>query len=72
MKIILEKDLHILNTNRELKKVFENKALFDVRKNKNLRQLIGGNIIEKKAANNQQIYQRKMFTVCFKFKDTLF
>ena len=72
MKIILEKDLHILNTNRELEKVFENKALFDVRKNKNLRQLIGGNIIEKKAANNQQIYQRKMFTVCFKFKDTLF
>ena len=72
MKIILEKDLHILNTNRELEKVFENKALFDVRKNKNLRQLIGGNIIEKKAANNQQIYQRKMSTVCFKFKDTLF
>ena len=72
MKIILEKDLHILNTNRELEKVFENKALFDVRKNKNLRQLIGGNIIKKKAANNQQIYQRKMFTVCFKFKDTLF
>ena len=72
MKIILEKDLHILNTNRELEKVFENKALFDFRKNKNLRQLIGGNIIEKKAANNQQIYQRKMFTVCFKFKDTLF
>ena len=52
MKIILEKDLHILNTNRELEKVFENKALLDFRKNKNLRQLIGGIIIEKKAANN--------------------
>ena len=47
IKIILEKHWHILNVNPELKKLFENKSLLAFRKNKNLRQLIGGNTIEK-------------------------
>ena len=48
IKTILGKHWHILNVNPELKKVFENKPLLAFRKNKNLRQLIGGNTIEKK------------------------
>ena len=48
IKTILEKHWHILNVSPELKKVFENKPLLNFRKNKNLRQLIGGNAIEKK------------------------
>ena len=47
IKTILEKHWHILNVNPELKEVFENKPLLAFRKNKNLRQLIGGNTIEK-------------------------
>ena len=45
IKTILEKHWHILNVNPELKKVFENKPLLALCKNKNLRQLIGGNTI---------------------------
>ena len=37
----------MLNVNPQLKKVFENKPLLPFRKNKNLKQLIGGNTIEK-------------------------
>ena len=48
IKTILEKHWHILSVSPELKKVFENKPLLNFRKNKNLRQLIGGNAIEKK------------------------
>ena len=48
IKTILEKHWHILNVSPELKKVFENKPLLNFRKNKNLRQLIGGSAIEKK------------------------
>ena len=44
---MLEKHWHILNVNPELKKVFENKPLLAFRKNKNLRQLIGGNTMVK-------------------------
>ena len=36
-----------MNVNPELKKVFENKPLLPFRKNKNLRQCIGGNTVEK-------------------------
>ena len=47
IKTILEKHRHILNVNPKLKEVFENKPLLAFRKNKNLRQLIGENTIEK-------------------------
>ena len=47
IKSILEKHWHTLNVNPELKKVFENKPLSAFHKSKNLRELIGGNTIEK-------------------------
>ena len=47
IKTILKQHWHILNVNPGLKKVFENKPLLSFRKTKNLRQLIGGNTIEK-------------------------
>ena len=58
IKIILEKHWHILNVNPELKKLFENKSLLAFRKNKNLRQLIGGNTIEK----NKKLLTTNKFT----------
>ena len=58
IKTILGKHWHILNVNPELKKVFENKPLFAFRKNKNLRQLIGGNTIEK----NKKLLTTNKFT----------
>ena len=47
-----------MNVNPELKKVFENKPLLAFRKNKNLRQLIGGNTIEK----NKKLLTTNKFT----------
>ena len=47
IKTILEKHWHVLNVNPEYKKVFKNKSLLALRKNKNLRRLIGGNTIKK-------------------------
>ena len=58
IKTILEKHWHILNVNPKLKKVFENKSLLAFRKNKNLRQLIGGNTIEK----NKKLLTTNKFT----------
>ena len=55
---MLEKHWYILNVNPELKKVFENKPLLAFRKNKNLRQLIGGNTIEK----NKKLLTTNKFT----------
>ena len=54
IKKILEKHWRISSVNPELKKVFQNKPLLAFHNNKNLRQLIRGNTIEKKqkAANN--------------------
>ena len=47
IQTILKKHWHILNVNPELKKLFENNPQLAARKNKNLRQLTGGNAIEK-------------------------
>ena len=47
-----------MNVNPELKKLFENKSLLAFRKNKNLRQLIGGNTIEK----NKKLLTTNKFT----------
>ena len=47
-----------MNVNPELKKVFENQPLLAFRKNKNLRQLIGGNTIEK----NKKLLTTNKFT----------
>ena len=58
IKTILWKHWHILNVNPELKKVFENKPLLAIHKNKNLRQLIGGNTIEK----NKKLLTTNKFT----------
>ena len=58
IKTIIEKHWHILNVNPELRKVLENKPLLAFRKNKNLRQLIGGNTIEK----NKKLLTTNKFT----------
>ena len=58
MKTIIEKHWHILNVNPELRKVLENKPLLAFRKNKNLRQLIGGNTTGK----NKKLLTTNKFT----------
>ena len=58
IQTILKKHWHILNVNPELKKLFENNTLLAARKNKNLRQLIGGNTIEK----NKKLLTTNKFT----------
>ena len=58
IKTILEKYLQILTVNPELKKVFENKPVLAFRKNKNLRQLTGGNATEK----NKKLLTTNKFT----------
>ena len=58
IKIILEKHWHILNANPEPKKISENNLLLVFRKSKNLRQLIGGNTIEK----NKKLLTTNKFT----------
>ena len=73
IKSILEKHWHILNVNPELKKVFESKPLLAFRKYKNLKQLIGGNTVEK----NTKLLTTKKFTnrkcsPCFSNSGTLF
>ena len=73
IKSILEKDWHILNVNPELKKVFESKPLLAFHKYKNLKQLIGGNTVEK----NTKLLTTKKFTnrkcsPCFSNSGTLF
>ena len=45
LQTIIEKHWHILNINQL---IFENKPLLAFRRNKNLRQMIGENTIEKK------------------------
>ena len=72
IKLILEKHWHILNVSPELQKVFENKPLLALRKSKNLRQLIGGNAIEK----NKKLLTTNKFTngkrsACFSNSRTL-
>ena len=61
-----------MNVNLELKKVFENKPLLAFRKNKNLRQMIRGNTIEK----NKKLLTTNKFTngkcsPCFSSSRTL-
>ena len=72
IQTILEKHWHILNVNSELKKVFQNKPPLAFRKNKNLRQLIGGNTTEK----NKKLLTTNKFTngkclLCFPNSRTL-
>ena len=58
IKTIIEKHWHILNVNPELRKVLENKPLLAFRRNKNLRQLIGGNTTGK----NKKLLTTNKFT----------
>ena len=72
IKGIIEKHWHILHVNSDLEKVFHNKPLFAFRKNTNLKQILGGHIIEniKKAISSAKLGQGTC-TPCYSNSRTL-